>query len=85
MTVFQAALPNVGPGAVAAREDPSQRSSAETPLLNPVNDFYKKLALECSGHQVAVDLFILNSQYVDIATISGISRYMIIAINCCTI
>lgn len=75
VTVFQSALPNIGPGAVPSREDPSQRSTAETPLLNPVNDFYKRLALECSGQQVAVDLFIVNSQYVDIATISGISRF----------
>ncbi|XP_066245647.1 protein transport protein Sec24A [Euwallacea similis] len=75
VTAFQCALPNVGPGAVTAREDPSRRTTAETPLLNPANDFYKRLALECSGQQIAVDLFIVNSQYVDIATISGISRF----------
>ncbi|KAH1019976.1 hypothetical protein HUJ04_009713 [Dendroctonus ponderosae] len=75
VTAFQAALPNVGPGAVTSREDPNQRSTAETLLLNPVNDFYKRLALECSGQQIAVDLFVVNSQYVDLATISGISRF----------
>ncbi|CAG9761926.1 unnamed protein product [Ceutorhynchus assimilis] len=75
VSVFQSSLPNTGPGAVTAREDPSQRSTAETPLLNPVNDFYKRLALECSGQQIAVDLFVVNSQYVDMATISGISRF----------
>ncbi|RZC40306.1 Sec23 trunk domain containing protein [Asbolus verrucosus] len=75
VTVFQASLPNVGPGALQPREDPSQRASSEVAHLNPANDFYKRLALECSGQQVAVDLFIVNSQYVDIATISGISRF----------
>lgn len=75
VTVFQASLPNVGPGALTAREDPSQRAASEVAHLNPVNDFYKRLALECSGQQIAVDLFIMNSQYVDIATISGISRF----------
>ncbi|KAJ8966875.1 hypothetical protein NQ314_003269 [Rhamnusium bicolor] len=75
VTVFQASLPNFGPGALTAREDASQRSSAEVTQLNPANDFYKRLALECSGQQVAVDLFIVNSTYVDIATISGISRF----------
>ncbi|CAH0561276.1 unnamed protein product [Brassicogethes aeneus] len=75
VTVFQAALPNVGPGALAAREDPSQRATVEVNHLNPANDFYKRLALECSGQQIAVDLFVLNSQYVDIATVSGISRF----------
>ncbi|XP_057650879.1 protein transport protein Sec24A [Diorhabda carinulata] len=75
VTVFQAALPNVGPGALVSREDPSKRAAAEVAHLNPANDFYKRLALECSGQQIAVDMFIVNSQYVDIATISGISRF----------
>ncbi|XP_019879213.2 protein transport protein Sec24A [Aethina tumida] len=75
ITVFQAALPNVGPGALTAREDPSHRTTVEVAHLNPANDFYKRLALECSGQQIAVDLFVVNSQYVDIATISGISRF----------
>lgn len=75
VTVFQAALPNIGPGALTAREDPSQRVATEVAHLNPANDFYKRLALECSGQQIAVDLFLVNSQYLDIATISGISRF----------
>nr|NVI77898.1 Sec24AB ortholog [Cucujiformia] len=75
VTVFQASLPNVGPGALTAREDPNQRASAEVHNLKPANDFYKRLALDCSSQQIAVDLFIVNSQYVDIATISGISRF----------
>ncbi|XP_022902983.2 protein transport protein Sec24A [Onthophagus taurus] len=75
VTVFQTILPNKGPGAVVSREDPNQRSSNDVHHLNPANDFYKRLALECSGQQIAVDLFILNSQYVDLATISGISRF----------
>ena len=28
-------------------------------LLNPSTDFYKRLALECSGQQIAVDLFVI--------------------------
>jgi protein transport protein SEC24 len=45
-----------------------------TPLLNPANDFYKKLVLECSESQVAVDLFELCSNYADIATVSPVSK-----------
>ncbi|KAI4462889.1 sec24-related protein [Holotrichia oblita] len=75
ITVFQASLPNIGPGALISREDPNQRSSSDVPHLNPANDFYKRLALECSGQQIAVDLFVLNPQFVDISTISGISRF----------
>nr|NVI77969.1 Sec24AB ortholog [Cucujiformia] len=75
VTVFQASLPNIGPGALTAREDPNQRASPDVHNLKPANDFYKRLALDCSSQQIAVDLFIVNSQYVDIATISGISRF----------
>ncbi|XP_060530213.1 protein transport protein Sec24B [Cylas formicarius] len=75
VTVFQASLPNVGPGALTSRENPNDRHTAEATLLNPANDFYKRLALECSSQQIAVDLFIVNSQYVDLATISGISKF----------
>nr|MBE5727135.1 Sec24AB ortholog [Cucujiformia] len=75
VTVFQAVLPNLGPGALGAREDPNQRASVEVHNLKPANDFYKRLALDCSSQQIAVDLFIVNSQYADIATISGISKF----------
>lgn len=33
VTVFQASLPNVGPGALTSREDPSQRSQAEVTII----------------------------------------------------
>ena len=36
--------------------------------LNPTTDFYKKLALECAGEQIAIDLFILAGQYCDLAS-----------------
>ncbi|XP_017778583.1 PREDICTED: protein transport protein Sec24A [Nicrophorus vespilloides] len=75
VTVFQATLPTIGPGALISREDPSQRAGSDVQHLNPANDFYKRLALECSGQQIAVDIFFANSQYVDIATISGICKF----------
>jgi len=37
--------------------------------LSPVTDFYKKLSLDCSAQQIAVDMFLLNAQYADIATV----------------
>lgn len=52
------------------REDPNNRSSKDVAHLNPATDFYKRLALDCSGAQIAVDLFLLNSQYADLSTIS---------------
>ncbi|GLG97128.1 Protein transport protein Sec24B [Gryllus bimaculatus] len=75
ISVFQSSLPTTGPGSLVAREDPNQRSGKDAPHLNPATDFYKLLALDCSGQQVAVDLFLLNSQYCDLATTSGVSRF----------
>ena len=75
ITIFQSALPNVGPGALKSREIQSGDKSGEASLLNPSTDFYKKLALDCSGQQIAVDLFVLQNQHCDLATISGISKF----------
>jgi len=75
ITVFQASLPNVGPGALKSREDPNQRASKDVPNLNPATDFYKKFALDCSGQQIAVDLFLLGGQYMDIASLCCVSKY----------
>ncbi|XP_067136282.1 protein transport protein Sec24A [Centruroides vittatus] len=75
ITVMQTCLPNYGPGALKLREDPNLRAGKDIANLGPANDFYKKLALDCSGQQIAVDLFVLSSQYSDIATLSCISKY----------
>ena len=58
--MFQVSLANVGPGACSAREIQTNNSNSDknSALLGPVTDFYKKLALDCSGQQVAVDLFL---------------------------
>jgi len=68
VTVFQVTLPSLGPGALQSRSSAGAKDAS--PLLNPAIDFYKRLALECSAQQVAVDLFLLNSQFADLATIS---------------
>ncbi|XP_058533269.1 protein transport protein Sec24A isoform X2 [Ochotona princeps] len=75
MSVFQTQLPTLGAGALKPREEPNQRSSAKEIHLTPSTDFYKKLALDCSGQQVAVDLFLLSGQYSDLASLGCISRY----------
>ena len=77
ITVVQSSLPNIGPGGLKSRESGSGSSdkSGESALLNPSTDFYKKLALDCSGQQIAVDLFVLMNQHCDLATISGIAKF----------
>uniref|UniRef100_A0A8C6STC5 SEC24 homolog A, COPII coat complex component n=1 Tax=Neogobius melanostomus TaxID=47308 RepID=A0A8C6STC5_9GOBI len=65
-------LPNLGAGALQSREDPNQRANAkDVQHLSPATDFYKKLALDCSGQQVAVDLFLLSAQYCDLASLGN--------------
>uniref|UniRef100_A0A670YRU4 SEC24 homolog B, COPII coat complex component n=1 Tax=Pseudonaja textilis TaxID=8673 RepID=A0A670YRU4_PSETE len=76
VTVFQTQLPSVGTGYLHSREDPNQRSSTKVVQhLGPATDFYKKLALDCSGQQTAVDLFLLSSQYSDLASLACMSKY----------
>lgn len=86
VTLIQTSLPSAGnrsDGCVLAnREDPNSRTvnssnsnAALTPLLNPATDFFKKLALECSEHQVTVDLFNLSGSYSDLATVGTISKF----------
>ncbi|XP_027324529.1 protein transport protein Sec24A [Anas platyrhynchos] len=75
ISVFQTQLPSVGMGALKSREEPNQRATAKEIHLTPSTDFYKKLALDCSGQQVAVDLFLLSGQYSDLASLGCISRY----------
>ncbi|XP_047196609.1 protein transport protein Sec24B isoform X3 [Hippoglossus stenolepis] len=76
ITIFQTQLPTLGAGMLQSREDPNQRSSTKgVQHLGPATDFYKKLALDCSGQQIGVDLFLLSSQYADLASLACISKY----------
>ncbi|XP_037068145.1 LOW QUALITY PROTEIN: protein transport protein Sec24A-like [Pollicipes pollicipes] len=75
ITAVLASLPSRGPGALVPREDPNNRAGKSSPHLGPATDFYKKLALECSSQQVAVDLFSVAGAYTDLATLSGVSQF----------
>ncbi|XP_072291979.1 protein transport protein Sec24B [Eucyclogobius newberryi] len=76
VSVFQSQLPTLGAGLLQSREDPNQRSSTKVVQhLGPATDFYKKLALDCSGQQIGVDLFLLSSQYSDLSSLACMSKY----------
>lgn len=75
ITVFQASIPSVGLGNLKSREDPNQRAAHEVQNLGPATDFYKCIALECTGHQVAVDLFMMNTHYADLASLSEVAKF----------
>ncbi|KAL7410818.1 Sec23/Sec24 trunk domain-containing protein [Mrakia frigida] len=74
--VLNSSLPSVGPGALKNREDPTiLGTSKESALLAAAIPFYKLLAIDCSKSQVAVDMFLLNSGYADVATLSALPKY----------
>ncbi|RIA95284.1 Sec23/Sec24 trunk domain-containing protein [Glomus cerebriforme] len=76
IVVLQSSLPNINPGALKAREDPKALGTPkESALLQSADPFYKKFAVDCSRSQVCVDMFLLGSQYSDVATLGCCPRY----------
>eukprot|EP00158_Paraphelidium_tribonemae_P007277 Partr_v1_DN28179_c1_g1_i1_m56137 putative SEC24 family, member len=76
LIVLNSSLPSSGPGAFTSRADPAvYNTPAESKLLQPQNSFFKGLAIDCSRAQVTVDYFLFGSNYQDLATLSGASRY----------
>uniref|UniRef100_A0A8R1DM97 Uncharacterized protein n=1 Tax=Caenorhabditis japonica TaxID=281687 RepID=A0A8R1DM97_CAEJA len=71
VSIFQASLPNLGLGALKSREESSEGGQN----LGPATDFYKALSLECTGQQICLDLFMFNTQYADLATLSEVAKF----------
>jgi protein transport protein SEC24 len=67
--VIQTRIPNVNPGAL------SGQTTKEVTVITPTSDFYKKLSLDYASQQIACDLFLLNSHYIDLTTLSCVSKY----------
>jgi len=73
---LMASLPNVGTGKLTPRDSATAAgTSKEAALLQAQNSFYKSFAVECSKHQVSVDMFLFSSTYQDVATLSCLPRY----------
>jgi len=72
ITVMQTCMPNVGVGALKYRDETVEK---EANILQSQTDFYKKLALDCALVHIAVDLFMFNTLYADLATLSCISKF----------
>ncbi|EQC35877.1 hypothetical protein SDRG_06627 [Saprolegnia diclina VS20] len=76
MLVFQSSLPTTGQGALKHRDDPRLLGSEkEQSLLNPVDTFYRKNAIEFCRQQVSVDTFLFAPQYTDVASLAPLSKY----------
>ncbi|CAG8444204.1 9233_t:CDS:10 [Ambispora gerdemannii] len=76
LIVVQSSLPSINPGGLKNREDTKALGTQkESTLLQSADPFYKKFAVDCSRSQVCVDMFLLGSQYSDVATLSCCPRY----------
>ncbi|GMI42561.1 hypothetical protein TrCOL_g10240 [Triparma columacea] len=75
MCVFQSGLPNLSDGALKQRENPRiMGTSEEFKLLTPSINWYKDTAVEFSRSQICVEMFVFPHQYVDIATITELTK-----------
>jgi protein transport protein SEC24 len=73
---LQNTLPNYDQGALKMRDEPKLWGSAkEGTLLSPAVSFYKDFAVDCSPSQISIDLFLFNSKYADVATLSGCVKF----------
>ncbi|KAI3620686.1 hypothetical protein CBS9595_002653 [Malassezia furfur] len=74
--VLTASLPSLGPGALKRRDDPKLYGGPrESSMLTPGSPFYKTFPIECSRHQVSVDMWLFGAAYNDVATLSCLPRY----------
>ena len=64
VTVIQTRIPNIHPGAL------NQQAEKESTAIGPTTDYYKKLSLDYASQHIACDLFLLNSHYIDLQTLS---------------
>jgi protein transport protein SEC24 len=64
VTVIQTRIPNINPGTL------NEQIGKEPTIIGPTSDFYKKLSLDYASQQIACDLFLLNSHYIDLVTLS---------------
>ncbi|KAG4093067.1 hypothetical protein H8356DRAFT_1278052 [Neocallimastix lanati (nom. inval.)] len=69
--VFQSILPDVGLGTLKTRNSDEEKEST---LFQPYNKYYPQFAKDCSQNKICIDLFLFPHQYMDIATISTLSR-----------
>ncbi|XP_058078018.1 protein transport protein SEC24 C-like isoform X2 [Magnolia sinica] len=79
LLVFQSVLPSVGVGSLSAREVEGRTNvtagEKEThKLLQPADKTLKTMAIEFAESQVCVDIFVTTQSYIDIASISVVSR-----------
>lgn len=76
LMVFHSTLPTAdAPGRLKNRDDRKLLGTdKERTVLTPQNQAYNQLGQDCVAAGCSVDLFIFNNSYIDISTISQVSR-----------
>ncbi|XP_076263106.1 COPII coat complex component secretory 24CD [Rhynchophorus ferrugineus] len=76
LMVFHSTLPTAeAPGKLKNREDRKLLGTdKERTILNPQTQAYNQLGQDCVGAGCSVDLFVFNNSYIDLSTISQVSR-----------
>lgn len=79
VSLFSCTRPTIGEAKLKNREGagrPAKEGGGKAAsLLQPDDEFYKKLAIECSKQQVSVDIWSCGSAYTDLATIGQLSKH----------
>lgn len=75
--IASATLPTIGIGALKTRSGKGVYDTRKEShqLFSCQDPFYKTFAVECSKVQITVDSFLASSEYIDVATLSNLSRY----------
>ncbi|KAJ1930728.1 COPII coat Sec23p-Sfb3p heterodimer component [Tieghemiomyces parasiticus] len=74
LMIFQASLPNYGPGALKSRDDPKlYNGDKERTLFASQDKFYPNLAEACVESGLSVNLYLFPNSYIDAATLSSLS------------
>jgi protein transport protein SEC24 len=74
--LFQTVLPTYGDGALKQRDNPRLLGTdKEHTLLNSEDTFYRNMALDFNKLQIAAEVFLFASSYIDIATLGQLAKY----------
>ena len=75
--VISSTLPNEGIGKLQKRNETGvvNTNKESSQLLSCQDSFYKTFAIDCSKAQITVDLFLASEEYMDIASLTNLTRF----------
>lgn len=75
--VVASTLPNSGIGKLQRRNETNVANTAKeaAQLLGCQDAFYKNFTIDCNKNQITIDLFLASEDYIDVASLSNLSRF----------